>query len=305
MDIKLPVSEICGLLLWLIVIPCIAFNYNKKLAVPIGITIAALGYVNKRHEAKPEAKPVVAISPVSKAMPVAGRAEEAQEIPIFDMLEALSNPTMPHYKLYAPSGSGKTTTIGWMAKLCKEAGSEITVISPHLEGDEVYLNYADTVVIGSEKAYAKVSSLFDELQKRKNAMPWCDNKANFKHLTYIIDEAVSLFSDFKEKDAENKRNKAHDYIVPKWVKLLVEARKYKIRIILATQSNRVSAIGLEGRGDVTECLTTVYLGVKAKSMLKRSPAFTEAQKAKILAEHKYFALVEYAEEHFLTPLPTL
>lgn len=234
----------------------------------------------------------------TKALPSSTLSAEsdqlAEEYEQFDICSAFSRPDYPHYMLIAPSGSGKTTTLKWLLDIASTQGSVVKVLTPHLMDDE-FSPY--DVVTDKTQIYWQIYELHKEMVHRYAQKPWAKHMDSFEHLTFAIDEAVSLFADFKAMDKIEGGD-----VAQKWVQLLVEARKVKIRLIVATQSNRVDAIGLRGRGDVMECMTKILLGKSAKarvSLLQRRKFWDDA-KVEWVRSHQWFGLVQDADCH--TPL---
>lgn len=218
----------------------------------------------------------------------------------FDIKEAYTRHDMPHMKVVAPSGSGKSVYLQWQADLAKEEGYEVTVLTPHIVDRSEFEGY--NIISNDKQIYDFIDQLATDMKKRYSLQPWNEYAHKFPKKAIIIDEAVTLFESFKvfDKDYEMDVQKS-------WVKLLVEARKVGIKIILATQSNRVDAIGLKGRGDVTDCLLTVLLGKSAKrrvTTLLKKGEWTDSQ-AKLARSNKYFAIIDDGESNRLLPIPDM
>jgi len=205
----------------------------------------------------------------------------------FDVEEMFTRAEFPHIMLVAPSGSGKTTTLNWLAKVAASKGHNVTVLTPHLMSSNEFADYHR--ITNDLEIYRFIDQLATEMKKRYTLQPWEDYADQFSKETVIIDEAVTLFESFKEFDKDYELD-----VRKSWVKLLVEARKVGIKIILATQSNRVGAIGLKGRGDIADCLVKMLIGRSAKkrvTTLVKKKEWTEDQ-AFEARSYPYFAVID-------------
>lgn len=219
----------------------------------------------------------------------------------FDIISSFNNPVYPHFFLVAPSGSGKSTTLKWLMDLSAQSGSEITICTPHLMDEDVFSGYK--LITDRLAIYNAIDELWQEMSRRYKLRPWKDHKDSLPHITFVMDEATSLFMDFKELDREFKQD-----VAKKWVRLLIEARKAKIRIIIAGQSNRVDAIGLKGRGDVRECLTRILVGASGKqrlAMLERKKWWPKHHVEYVRNMGGRFAIVEDVDHHAVLWIPDL
>ena len=217
---------------------------------------------------------------------------------IFDIEEAFTRPDFPHIMLVAPSGSGKTTTLNWLAAISASKGQNVTVLTPHIMKRTEFAEY--NRVTNDLEIYNFIDKLATEMKTRYTLQPWEDYAHKFTKETIIIDEAVTLFESFKEFDKDYELE-----VQKSWVKLLVEARKVGIKIILATQSDRVDAIGLKGRGDIADCLVKMLIGRSAKkrvTYLLKKKMWTVEQAA-IARSYKYFAIVDDDTTNRLLPIP--
>lgn len=311
-----------GIILVFLVLPNVAFRRDTSAKMQwliVGAAIALIGnmdrplalrqriYANDESDVARQANRqslyAQATAQLRSAKADAENIETEELIPledrIFDVREAFAKPDYPHYMLVAPSGSGKTTTIKWLIDIAKELGSHITVLTPHEMGGE----FGEHKVISDKEAiYWQIHALHEEMVHRYAQKPWREHMDKYKHLTYAIDEAVSLFADFKQMDKELGGD-----VQQKWVKLLVEARKVKIRLIVATQSNRVDCLGLKGRGDIMECLTKMLLGKSAKQRLAKldRQKWWPKEAVAFARQQEYFGIIEDADCHRIMVIPRL
>lgn len=205
----------------------------------------------------------------------------------FDINEAFDRPDYPHILLVAPSGSGKTTTLTWLAEVAAAKGQNVTVLTPHIMKRSEFAGFDK--VTNDLEIYNFIDHLATEMKKRYTLQPWEDYEHKFQKETVIIDEAVTLFKSFKKFDEDYELD-----VQESWVKLLVEARKVGIKIVLATQSDRVKSLGLEGEGDIADCLVKMLIGRSAKkrvTFLEKKKLWTKEQ-CDIARSQKYFAVID-------------
>lgn len=260
-------------------------------------------YTEKPVIADPSYQQAVLVPQAAKATTaqqlLAAPVDQQQEEFLFDIEDAFSRPEFPHIMLVAPSGSGKTTTLNWLAAIAAKKGHEVTVLTPHIMKRSEFAEYER--VTNDLEIYNYIDKLATDMKVRYTMQPWEDYCDNYPVRTIIIDEAVTLFESFKEFDKDYELE-----VEKSWVKLLVEARKVGIKIILATQSNRVGAIGLKGRGDIADCLIKMLIGRSAKkrvTTLLKKKEWT-AEQAAIARSHAYFAVIDDDTTNRLLPIPT-
>lgn len=219
----------------------------------------------------------------------------------FDIVEAFGQPTYPHFYLVAPSGSGKSTTLRWLLDLSAQSGSQVTICTPHLMDEDLYGPHR--LVTDRLAIYNEIDKLWMEMDRRYKLRPWKDHRDQLPHITLAMDEATSLFMDFKDMDKEYQQD-----VSKKWVRLLIEARKAKIRIIVAGHTNNVDGLGLRGRGDIRECLTRILVGSSGKkrlSMLKRRKWWPKEHVQYVQDSGEHFAIVEDVDNHKVLWIPEL
>lgn len=153
-----------------------------------------------------------------------------------------------HILIIGNTGSGKTI----LAKYLLSSIRDQLVIIDIKDRPNKY-NSTDSSVrsysLDSDLSFSTIdtvcSKLIGELKTRQRAMNTGTN--DFSPLTVFIDEYLTIIQNVPV---------AKEMML----KVAVIGRELKVRLVLATQSNRVKALGLEGIGDVKDSFTMCYLG---------------------------------------------
>lgn len=152
-------------------------------------------------------------------------------------------------------GSGKTHFTRCLTRLKILQDEDLMIIDPKPAYPDKWPNVR---VVGSGNNYVEIIEIAttynSELERRKAAF---SKGESFKKLTVIVDELFLL----------NLRIKGFmDLILP----LLLEGREYGIHLTLLSQSKRVGALGLKGKGDLLDCFDAVITFKFNKDTEKRT-----------------------------------
>lgn len=156
-----------------------------------------------------------------------------------------------HIAIVGASGDGKTTLVKAFFTKAVEHGYQIVLIDPHnlasawgIETCLTGFNY--------DQAIQAIEFVYAEFVKRANTTkeeyPW-------QKLVVCIDEWPSI-----QKKCPALKDKV--------VEMVLQARKFDIRIMLITQSINVKDMGLEGSGPVRESFIRVILRSFSVAILK-------------------------------------
>ncbi|MDK3159854.1 hypothetical protein QPK87_25310 [Kamptonema cortianum] len=159
-----------------------------------------------------------------------------------------------HILLEGETDAGKSTLCKFVLSFLP--GSKV-VVDPHRKPDD----WQGLPAIGGGRNYREIAQFFIALEKLMNDR--YKLRDNGQTLGEIINVVIDEYPAIASSDECKK-------IAPSILKkLLREARKVGIRIILLTQGSEVKALGFEGEGSVRDCLVRVKL---AKSALNHAKA---------------------------------
>ncbi|MEO0538379.1 MAG: type IV secretory system conjugative DNA transfer family protein [Cyanobacteria bacterium P01_A01_bin.123] len=166
----------------------------------------------------------------------------------------------PHIMLLGETGSGKTSLVEALLSLMP---GEKVVVHPHYQhsdipGERADFDFADRI-IGGGRNFPEIETymgeLFQEFDERTKL-----SKSQIRtksRITVLIDELPAI--------AKN----CSDQVIEQIISLLLESRKYGIRLVLLAQSDSVKTLNIEGQGDaVREQVTYVRLGTYATEHCK-------------------------------------
>ena len=209
-----------------------------------------------------------------------------ERAPIWTFTQTLSAlGTRPHIGIAAESQAGKSTLAAALLNLRVRAGHKVVVINPHQRP-------ADYGGIPQHRTYEHISAamlqLLALLDERKEAAASGDE--NYHPITIVIEEAPALAS--RLPSADGKLSTANVPIAPKFfATMLQEAAKYKMFIILLTQSTQVKALGIEGNSSILENLIWVALGERA---VAENPAAADQPRPAVLLTRRQSFLCDIA-----------
>jgi len=191
----------------------------------------------------PSPQPVY-VAPVPRT-PAAPAAPAVRILSPYRFLEALT--TDRHVLLVGPSRSGKTTIANALTSQ-RSRTDRLVIFDPHYHP----ANWCGLPALrkAGEMDQGMVRLLV-EFEQRKDQMAVGDE--SYAPITVFMDESPVL----KDECPTYKR-----FIG----KMLREALKYKIRLVVLTQSKQVRTMGIEGESDVLRNLVWVLLGEFAASV---------------------------------------
>lgn len=180
---------------------------------------------------------------------------------------------IPHIRVVASTGVGKSTLIDWLMRTYIKGESE--VISP--KADKNPLLFKDFEFTGVPDKWADIRAKFEEmrdLRVERNRLI-SEGVDDFDIKNYFFDEwryTLSGMGKFQSVIAGCEEGSADDNKARKlgegWTKnnmkdTLTLARAARIRLILTSLTKYLGAWGLAGETDLVDCMLTVYLGTHA------------------------------------------
>lgn len=176
---------------------------------------------------------------------IPGQAQLLPPPPV-DLLTALD--PIQRGLIVGASDSGKTTLLKWVIARRLQS-SKVVVIDPHAYPGKWQGSY----VIGTGRNYADIdralTALVQIMTKRYGEIGRGEvGEGQHPRLTVIIDEWRAIVFNVKGADTAIKT-------------LLTESRKVCFRAFLATHSERVRALGIEGEGDLKDGFAVVRLAM--------------------------------------------
>jgi hypothetical protein len=162
-----------------------------------------------------------------------------------DLLSALDN--SQRCLIVGASNSGKTTLLQWIIAR-RLAASKIVIIDPHAFPGKWP---AGCTVVGTGRNYAKIDRALTalvQLMTRRYDEIGRGVVAEMAHhkITIVIDEWRAIVQNVREASNAIKA-------------LLTESRKAAFSVFVATHSERVKALGIEGEGDLKDGFSVVRL----------------------------------------------
>jgi archaellum component FlaC len=122
----------------------------------------------------------------------------------------------------------------------------------------------------SKAIAAQMDRDLNELQRRSGLRS--NGKEPGRELVRIVEELPTLAADIQDDidsiDWKEVGEKKPENSATNWLKrLLRRGRKYKMMVVLVSQSFNVKSLKIEGEGDLRENLTVIYLGGKSYKLL--------------------------------------
>lgn len=151
----------------------------------------------------------------------------------------------PHIMIVGETGSGKSTLCKYLVSM---ATAPCIAIDPHATPSD----WNGVFVVGGGMNYADVEKAFKvlyDLMKHRYELRDA-GQTHFEPLVVIVDEFLAITSN----DIYGKA--CSDY----FKKLIREARKVGIKLVILAQGAEVKSLGIEGEGSIRDGLAVVYLG---------------------------------------------
>jgi energy-coupling factor transporter ATP-binding protein EcfA2 len=172
-------------------------------------------------------------------------------VPIKDALRK------PHVMLLGETGSGKSTLCKYLVSM---ASAACIAIDPHAMPQD----WEGVFLIGAGMDYPIIGIAFEVLYAlmRARYKLRAKGQSNFEPLIVMVDEFLAIADD--EEVGKN--------CTKYFRKLIREARKVSIKIIILAQGQEVKALGIEGEGSLRDSMAVCYLSKFAiKQCKKESP----------------------------------
>jgi len=160
----------------------------------------------------------------------------------------------PHVMLLGETGSGKST-------LCKYLVSTASAACIALDPHAMPQDWEGVFVIGAGMDYPSIGLAFETLYNlmRARYQLRAKGQSTFEPLIVMVDEFLAIADDEDVGKACTKHFR----------KLIREARKVNIKMIILAQGQEVKALGIEGEGSLRDSLAIVYLGKFAVKQSKK------------------------------------
>ncbi|BAZ00525.1 hypothetical protein NIES37_45200 [Tolypothrix tenuis PCC 7101] len=188
------------------------------------------------------------------AIAVESQTEKLSTVAVATAVNILEAIAGKHCLIIGDTGTGKSTIAQWLAQ---QSNSQVKVYDPDASIDE----WQGLEVIGKGGNFADISASMNddllEMQKRIVARATDGDKANTGKDLCIIAEEFPVLKD--ECD-----------IAPMWLgRIARRGRKPKIFVIALSQSDSVTALGIEGDGAIRSNFRYIRLGKFAVNHAKR------------------------------------
>lgn len=202
------------------------------------------------------------------------------ELPTSDSAIAQDDVGLPVYDLASIAGENHLAVIGG-------TGAGKSFLTQHLiqtyfpgagivamDTDAAPHEWPGVEVVGqgcnSRAIAAQMERDLSELQRRSSLR--ANGQVPGIELVRIVEELPTLAADIQDDidavDWKESGEKKPDNTATNWLKrLLRRGRKYKMMVVLVSQSFNVKSLKIEGEGDLRENLSVIYLGGKAHKLL--------------------------------------
>lgn len=264
----------------LILVPMFIATQRRKRATAGG----ALSFRQRQPTRRDDAPPP---PPTPLAAPIA-RSSDASVPPEMPMTPTVLSwqqllvelAKRPHIGIAAESQAGKSTLAMALMNLRAHAGHQLVILNPHASPTA----YGGLSQIQSYNDIQNaMHALLGELESRKQQAS--AGVQQFQPVTIIVEETPDLLSRIASEDGTRTLPKvpiARRFIA----EMLMQAAKYKMHVILLTQSTQAKPLGLEGQLDVLDNLLFVALGERA--IEENAAAATMPRPAVLLARRQAF-----------------
>ncbi len=215
-------------------------------------------------------------------------APEPEALPLLPALSGCDN-----ILVVGGKGSGKTTLLQWLELERINNGQMAVVLDSHATPTQ-WLGK----MVGIERDYQAIltelgRSLTELDNRHKNRSK---GQENFTPHSSIIDEFTLLPRTLKTQHSFD----IQDYSIP----MLTEGRKVKLNCVWGIHSDRVSAMGLEGAGDIKECFDVVVYLKKVKDQRYAICDFGEGKEDIRYIHPGPFAVQKVEKPAIGRPMPT-
>jgi len=186
---------------------------------------------------------------------VARKAQQAIQPPIQSALKPLMHELQnaDNILVVGAKGTGKTSLLQHIEHIRRQYG-KIIVLDSHAQPSQWQGD-----VIGIGRQYETIKTAMVNLTNRLHGryQRWAKGESTFEPIHTFIDEFTLLPDALKQADYD-----VQQYSIP----ALTEGRKVRMNCIWGIHSDRVKAMGLEGKGDIKECFdAVVYLKHNAQT----------------------------------------
>jgi len=150
-----------------------------------------------------------------------------------------------HAIIVGSTGSGKSTLAMALSRLF---GGQVVVLDPHAKPTD----WPGLTVTGRGRDYKAIAGLIAKLDREfyRRYELYGQGQEEYPELTAIVDEWPAIVA-----SAECSK------VAVDWLaKMLREARKIKMRLVILTQDPNVESLGLKGKGNLRDCFEFVRLG---------------------------------------------
>jgi hypothetical protein len=168
-----------------------------------------------------------------------------------------------HTAIIGATGDGKTTLATWLAS---QLQGDRLVIDPHYAAGD----WKGIYVVGAGRNFVAAAETMQaclkEMDRRYTSR--LQGKTSFTNLTLIVEEIGSIAEEPDSSDICK-------VFLPK---VLREARKVGIKLILLGHGLEVESLGVKGKGSIRNCLNTIRLGQFAidQAKLTKDPSVIAA-----------------------------
>jgi hypothetical protein len=265
-------------------------------------------------------------------------AEVKQDLPVFKGIEWFnwewfrtksSEEDIPHIRVVASTGCGKSTLISWLMQFMLVGSNE--VYTP--KADRNKFLWGNLEVLGTPEKWDVIKSGLDRIvslrSERNQQIHEDPDNSDFEICNFLFDESKdtregmgtyfqnALIASSEEPPTVAKLKEAKKTGISFYEETirttLRQARAARVRLILTALSQYVGTWGLAGESDLVDCFCTVYMGTHAQDEIEKfvysKPSLSDEEKEEICGymrkQGKRAAFIETTFGRFLAVVPDI
>ncbi|MCA0352020.1 MAG: hypothetical protein LCH85_08480 [Chloroflexi bacterium] len=216
-----------------------------------------------------QTKPVT-VTPIAKSSTKGVVASSIDDQPSIYMWPALLEllGKRPHIGIAGPSRQGKSILSMALTYLRSIDGHQLVILNSHARPND-YGGLSQVQAYGEINHVMKI--LLEELQARKEAAS--KGVIEFDPITIVLEEAPDVMSKVHGEDGSSAKPKVP--IARRFVgEMLRQAAKYRMHLIVVTQTTLVNPLGIEGDSEALDNLLWVAIGDRAVEKMKASSSLS-------------------------------
>jgi hypothetical protein len=264
--------------------------------------------------------------------------QDVQDLPVFKGVEWFdwewfrtksSEEDIPHIRVVASTGCGKSTLISWLMQELLVGQSQ--VFTP--KADRNKFLWGKLEVLGTPEKWDIIKSGLDKIvslrSERNQQIHEDPDNSDFEVMNFLFDESKDtregmgtyfqqvLIDNSESTPKTNERKEARNAGIEFYEEsirtTLRQARAARVRLILTALTQYVGTWGLKGESDLVDCFCTIFMGKHAQKEIEKfiyaKPSLNDLEKEEICAYMRKqgvrAAFIETTFGSFLAVVPTI